>query len=284
MLDCCNCSQTLRIPIFQCDNGHLVCSTCCSEFWNMCNKCSNQRLNRCIAFENLLQSLEIPCPNEKYGCRETLSYSGNKNHEECIYVPCYCPLPGCDFVASSEVLSNHFSVKHEDSRILFTYGYSFYVSFKFDDEAIVLQEKNDGKLFILNNNRYHYDILAKSQVGKMKLQSVTNNVQQSTLTPPSSEFLTIPFGYFEPLEPKICITFKMQIFLSTGGGKMILLWVKSSDTIINVKKKIQDQEGMPVHQQTLKFVDRILSDGLTLDDYNIKEKSTLNLLVRMLFD
>jgi E3 ubiquitin-protein ligase SIAH1 len=213
----------------QCDNGHLVCSTCCSEFWNICHKCS-KRLNRCIAFENLLQSLEIPCPNEKFGCRATLSYSGNKNHEECIYVPCYCPLSGCDFVASSEVLSNHFSREHEDSRILFSYGYSFNVSFKFDDEAIVLQEKNDGKLFILNNNSnvsmanainiscvgpnsseagYHYDILAKSQVGKMKLQSVTKNIQQSTLTPPSSEFLTIPFGYFEPLEPKICITFKV---------------------------------------------------------------------------
>jgi ubiquitin C len=76
----------------------------------------------------------------------------------------------------------------------------------------------------------------------------------------------------------------MQIFLSTGGGKMILLWVKSSDTIINVKKKIQDQEGMPVHQQTLKFAGKFLSDDMTLDDYNIKEKSTLNLLVRMLFD
>jgi E3 ubiquitin-protein ligase SIAH1 len=144
-------------------------------------------------------------------------------------VPCYCPLPGCDFVASSEVLSNHVSCKHEDSRFLFVYGNSFDVSLKFDDEAIVLQEENDGKLYILTINSnlmgnainiscigpnssepgHHYDILAKSQVSKMKLQSVTKNIQQSTLTLASSEYLMIPFGFFESLEPKICITFKV---------------------------------------------------------------------------
>ncbi|WJX63875.1 RING-type E3 ubiquitin transferase [Trifolium repens] len=289
----------------QCDNGHLVCSTCCSEFSNMCHECSKRiTLTRCIAFENLLQSLERPCPNEKYGCRETISYSGKKNHEECIYVPCYCPLPGCDFVASSEVLSNHVSCKHEDSRFLFVYGNSFDVSLKFDDEAIVLQEENDGKLYILTINSnlmgnainiscigpnssepgHYYDILAKSQASKMKLQSVTKNIQQSTLTLPSSEFLVIPFGFFESLEPKICITFKMQIYVNNMDGKMIPLRVKNSDTIVNVKEKILEQDGMPVHQQNLLFSGLSLADNLTLADYNIQEKSTLDLMLRLIGD
>ena len=73
----------------------------------------------------------------------------------------------------------------------------------------------------------------------------------------------------------------MQIYVKTLTGKILTIDCEPSDTIEKLKIKIQDKEGIPSEQQCLFFDKKILEKKMTIKYYNIKENSTMYLILKI---
>ncbi|CAL8133601.1 unnamed protein product [Orchesella dallaii] len=93
-MECPICFEILTAPIYQCQNGHIICNNCINRI-QFCGECriplGDSRI-RNVALEYISQSMEVPCPNSTDGCL-VLAIAGNlKNHME---VCDFRPIPLC---------------------------------------------------------------------------------------------------------------------------------------------------------------------------------------------
>ncbi|XP_022997791.1 E3 ubiquitin-protein ligase SINA-like 10 [Cucurbita maxima] len=218
ILDCYICCEPLSVPVYQCENGHISCSSCCSKVHNKCPSCSLAiGYIRCRAIEKVLESIKIPCQNSKYGCKITMNLNQINEHEtSCPYEPCSCPISDCSYVDSAEHLGSHFRKRHQDSAKSFLYNSRFTICLNSGDRYRIFQAENDDALFVLSysfeifgnavtlsrigsplsEKKFCYDIKAKSQGSVLSLQSVAKEIQRWTEDPPFKGSLLIPNEFF----------------------------------------------------------------------------------------
>ena len=71
------------------------------------------------------------------------------------------------------------------------------------------------------------------------------------------------------------------INVRTLTGKKLTLKVRPGDTVLALKQKIRDTEGIPVAQQRLIFSQQQLADGSRLYDLKIFDGATVHLVLRL---
>ncbi|KAG2251813.1 hypothetical protein Bca52824_081949 [Brassica carinata] len=118
VLDCPVCFEQLTIPIFQCDNRHMVCSSCCSKLRDIFPTCASPIGHiRCRGTETVIESVFLPCINAELGCAEKVSFLKESTHKkECSFSLCSCPVQDCNYTGSYTDLYDHYAIyTHQDS-------------------------------------------------------------------------------------------------------------------------------------------------------------------------
>lgn len=71
------------------------------------------------------------------------------------------------------------------------------------------------------------------------------------------------------------------IFVKMLTGKTLTLEYKPKESVIEFKQRVMHQEGIPIEQQRMIFAGVQLENDRLLSDYNVKEESTLHLVLRL---
>ncbi|KAG0602928.1 hypothetical protein M758_10G052700 [Ceratodon purpureus] len=124
-LPCPICLKPLFPPVYQCQNGHTACASCCKLQLTKvtCPSCSAPLGgNRCSVVENIIESLEINCKYDILGCLKTVQYtklSKWAEHEDvCEFRPFHCPVVGCNYEVPKLILPLHFQDSHNGRLVL----------------------------------------------------------------------------------------------------------------------------------------------------------------------
>lgn len=119
ILECPICTEPFSLPVYQCVNGHTICSSCCKNMSHQrCPVCSEPIGGiRCLTVEKIMESLLVTCQHAPHGCKELLQYSKTAEREKheketCQHKPLPCPHPLCSHEVSRSELPSHLANAH----------------------------------------------------------------------------------------------------------------------------------------------------------------------------
>ncbi|CAA7019547.1 unnamed protein product [Microthlaspi erraticum] len=151
LLDCPVCCIALAAPIYQCDSGHVACSSCCVNLRYKCPACTLPIGNyRCRIMERVLEAITFPCANAKHGCPKKFSYGKELAHEkQCSFALCHYPAPECNYAGVCKDLYRHYNDNHRDVSKMFVSGCTFGARMRIRDKVLVLQECGSHALVVV---------------------------------------------------------------------------------------------------------------------------------------
>jgi len=120
MLKAMECPVCLMLPrqapVYQCENGHCVCSSCKTNL-AQCPTCRKALgcENRNRIFEELLMSMTHVCKFANHGCTFSENIAPLAIHEQdCQYRVVSCPYFGCKLLVSMAKLLEHIKTDHKE--------------------------------------------------------------------------------------------------------------------------------------------------------------------------
>jgi E3 ubiquitin-protein ligase SIAH1 len=116
--------------MFQCPNGHTLCSNCKIVVHNRCPTCHRDLGNiRCLALEKVAESMELLCRYQNLGCHDIFTYHTKLKHEQnCRFRPYNCPYAGseCSIMCDIPTLMTHLKEDHKvDIHDGFTFNHRY---------------------------------------------------------------------------------------------------------------------------------------------------------------
>ncbi|CAH2065692.1 unnamed protein product, partial [Thlaspi arvense] len=230
VLDYPNCFEPLRKPIFQCNNGHLACSACCTKLKKRCFFCALPTGDiRCRAME------KSHVPMQNTGVNRSLHMEKKKQAmRSCVFfTPCSCPVLDCNYIGSYKDLNNHFRITHKKSPgeiMSIEFGRQEIFRLDFNDDPVVFQMEKEGDLIVIQGFKGSHGVYASvsriapvvpvmgqlycsiarlKENSTLRLEFMVKNVQKvrEKQEQPEDSFLLIPTHMLrgDHLKMQICI-------------------------------------------------------------------------------
>lgn len=116
LFECPVCFDYVLPPIYQCDSGHLICTSCRPKL-TCCPSCrGNLGSVRNLAMEKVAETVKFPCKYASSGCILRMLHNEKRCHEEvCEYRPYSCPCPGtsCKWQGMLDSVLDHLLTVHK---------------------------------------------------------------------------------------------------------------------------------------------------------------------------